>query len=166
MWNIIKWYQTVLFCLFLACSKPTDDGGVTVTRPPEQLFGPRWASANCTEPDTISTWSRDLGADFILYHTAGLRSMALSGSVSSLNQEYCGIGELGHLIPSNLGDDIEGVGYASVITFNNWRIAMYHPTQAYPDNWIMYNPVLNYWERYDLGHDENGPITLHSKRQL
>ena len=76
--------------------------------------------------------------------------MALSGSVSKLNKEYCDHGKRGGAIPRNLGDDIQNVGYASVLNLNDWLIAMYHPTSRYPDNWIMYRLDDGYWERWDL----------------
>ena len=103
----------------------------------------------CEKPSTRSNTTWDLDG-FLLYHTSGLRTMALRGSVGSLNDEYCEHGIEGGTIPSGLGDDIEGVGYASRLELNGWLIAMYHPTSVYPDNWIMYRIDDGYWERWDL----------------
>lgn len=159
----MKPYVGIIAILLIACSRATTEDPV-ITRPAAELFAAQWTRLDCPSPlELLSPWEKDLGAGFTLYHTPGLHQMALTGSVVRLNEEYCGIGELGKVIPPNLGDDFESVGYAPVVTFNNWRIAMYHPTPAYPDNWILYNPILNYWERWDLGYDEKSEIFLVAK---
>ncbi len=164
----------MLFCLLtVQCSKEEiveipvkvcqDSSGVIIDCP-EKDWLTRFKLLSCDKPDTRTSWTRELDG-FVLYHTDGLRQMALSGSVSQMNKEYCDAGILGESIPSGLGDDIEGVGYASKITLNGWVIAMYHPTSLHPDNWIMYRQDDGYWERWDLGHNELvGGIHLVTKK--
>ena len=152
----------------MSCTK--EETPVPAISPLEELADKDWLQRfellNCAEPDTRSdkTWDLD---GFILYHTDGLRQMALSGSVSALNKEYCDAGTRGGIIPGGLGDDFEDVGYASVLELNGWLIAMYHPTELYPDNWIMYRKSDGYWERWDLGNNEintDGPFVISTKQ--
>ena len=166
--------------LFLACSNPelsncvitledcsdlelrafarTDSGEEVATaececreagNPVEKNWLTQFKLLQCDRPNTISSWTSDLDG-FTLYHTRGLRDMALSGSVGRLDDEYCNAGLRNKRIPSGLGDDFERVGYASVLELNGYLIAMYHPTQLHPDNWIQYRIDDGSWERWDL----------------
>ena len=110
-------------------------------------------------------WTYNLG-NVIVSHTEAWETMALSGSVSGLLKEYPG-SKRGDRIPSGLGDNVTGLsheGYASVIEIDGWRIAMYHPNyRGYKDNWIQYRISDGYWERWDLGHDDDRCVRLIKK---
>lgn len=77
--------------------------------------------------DILSDWTFKIGDTFVLRHTEGLKSMALSGSHSRLNFELCGIGRPA-TIPAGLADDEEGDGYAGQMQYHDYILAMYHPT--------------------------------------
>ena len=115
------------------------------------------------QPEVLSDWTFQL-TTLTLYHTAGLERMALSGSHTLLQTEYCNIGISGVSIPTNnaLGDDTERAGYAPIRKYDGYTIAMYHPTSKYPDNWIIYHEPTGRWWRFDLGRGGNrssGSIT-------
>lgn len=103
------------------------------------------------QPEVLSNWTFQL-TTITLYHTAGLERMALTGNHDLLQQEYCNIGTPA-AIPGNnaLGDDFEGVGYATIRKYDGYTIAMYHQTNRYPDNWIIYHEETGRWQRFDLG---------------
>ena len=105
---------------------------------------------DCSNVATLSDWEYSIGDGLLLKHTAGLRSMALSGSVQLLNQEFCGAGGSSQRIPGGLDDDPEQDGYATQINIGNYVIAMYHPS-TYPDHFITYNYTNGDWVRWELG---------------
>ncbi len=129
-----------------------DSSGVIIDCP-EKDWLTQFKLLRCDKPDTRTSWTRELDG-FLLYHTDGLRQMALSGSIDKLDKEYCDAGLRGKRIPSGLGDDPHGQGYASVLELNGWLIAMYHFGNNDlwgQDHWIMYRIDDGYWERWDLG---------------
>ncbi len=105
----------------------------------------------CTEYYILSDWSFELGGGLTLLHTDGLESMALSGSHTLLNREFCNIGKSGR-IPTDLGDDIYDLGYAGQMIYGDYIVAMYHPTRAYPDHFITYNHKDGSWIHWKLGN--------------
>jgi hypothetical protein len=117
----------------------------------------RFELLDCPRYDQITntTWNLD---GFILFHTDGLRQMALSGSALRLNEEYCDFGLFGGNIPGGMGDDFENVGYGERLELNEWLIAKYTITEFYPDNWIMYRVSDGYWERWDLANSDPGEL--------
>ena len=86
-------------------------------------------------------------------YTAGLWTMAVTGNQSQLRRELRGA-KAGGSIPSGLGDDPENARYAARITVDGYIIAMYHPTSAAPDHFIVYQPGTRMWWRYDVGNSE------------
>ena len=120
-----------------------------------------WRITDGGGPSARSDWTFPL-TTITLHHTAGLERMALSGSHSLLQQEYGNIGTVA-TIPSGLGDDTENVGYAPIRKYDGYTIAMYHMTDNYPDNWIIYHEETGRWWRFDLGNGgtrSTGEITL------
>ena len=115
----------------------------------------RYKLLNCPTYDQITNTTWDLDG-FTLYHTDGLRQMALSGTVDRLNEEYCNFGLFDYSIPSGMGDDFQEVGYSERLNLNGWLIAKYTSTELYPDNWILYRVSDGYWERWDLAENEPG----------
>ena len=92
----------------------------------------------------------------MLFHTDGLRQIALSGIVDHLNEEYCTFGLYDDNIPGGMSDDFQGVGYSESLNLNGWLIAKYTSTELYTDNWILYSISDSYWERWDLAENEPG----------
>ena len=114
----------------------------------------RYKLLNCPTYDQITNTTWDLNG-FMLFHTDGLRQMALSGIVDRLNEEYCNFGLYDNNIPGGMGD-FQEVGYSESLNFNGWLIAKYTSTEPYPDNWIHYHISDGYWERWDLAENEPG----------
>ncbi len=85
-------------------------------------------------------------------YSDGLWTMAVTGSVTKLKREIGG--SSGGSIPSGLGDDTDGVGYASRLSVDGYIIAMYHPIPSAPDHFIVYHPDTGRWWRYDVGDNE------------
>ncbi len=136
----------------ISCSKEDTPVGETSTL--DQAT--RDVLANCDIPRSDSPWSRNLGNGITLRDTGGLMDMALFGRHDLLAKEFCeAVGVKSGSIPSNLGDDPYGQGYAPIRIYGEWLIAMYHPSGPVAnghDHWIMYRPSDGYWERWDLGH--------------
>ena len=87
----------------------------------------RYKLLNCPtyEQITNTTWYLN---GFILFHTDGLRQMALSGIVDRLNEEYCNFGLYDDNIPGGMGDDFQEVGYSESLNLNGWLIAKHTST--------------------------------------
>ena len=139
---ILAFIISVLLVIFAGCQKE-DMTTVFVTGN---------GVAKCrTELDILSDWVYKIGDTAVLRHTPGLETMALSGNVNPLDDEWCNIGTRTRRIPNNLDDDPEGDGYASQLVLFDYIIAMYHPT-TYPDHFITYNWKDGSWIRWDLGN--------------
>ena len=134
----------------------------------------------CDQPDFSGTTPWDYTDCFgksvdvegpIETYTQGLWTMAVTGNISTLQDEIGG--ELwSHRIPSGLGDDTENAGYASTHSYYllmatlPYELAMYHPTAAAPDHFIVYQPDTEKWWRYDVGNNEKRcGVLLVSKSQ-
>ena len=100
---------------------------------------------------TLSSWTFKIGDMMVLRHTAGLATMAITGDVTELNDEWCRTGERGVWIPKGLGDDIHEVGYAPQILLGDYVIAMYHPIREAPDHFITWNIIDGSWIHWKLG---------------
>ena len=87
----------------------------------------RFKLLNCPTYDQITNTTWELNG-FTLFHTDGLRQMALSGIVDRLNEEYCNFGLYDDNIPSGMGDDFQEVGYSERLNLNGWLIAKYTST--------------------------------------
>ncbi|MEK9613978.1 MAG: hypothetical protein VW080_08650 [Flavobacteriaceae bacterium] len=148
-----KFHLTVALLTFLACSQ--DNLGITSEEKEDKSWLARFKAINCPTYDQITNTTWILNG-FVLYHTDGLKQMALSGSTLRLNEEYCNFGLFGGTIPSGLGDDFQEVGYGERLNLNGWLIAKYTSTETHPDNWIMYRISDGYWERWDLAENEPG----------
>ena len=139
---MFRTYYTILFMLFLACSKdmPSPDIEIPVNKCVDD-------SPSCG----VSEWGEgfDLEDGQFLTNTEGLRQMALTGSHFILKQELNSTS--GGNIPSGLCDDMEKDGYAGRRTYGNWVVAMYHPT-TYPDHFITYNANTGCWIRWELNN--------------
>ena len=144
----------VICILFqIACNK--DLITKNIERQDDQSWLARYKLLDCPTYDQITNTTWDLNG-FILFHTDGLRQMALSGTVERLNEEYCNFGLYDYNIPSGMGDDFQEVGYLERLNLNGWLIAKYTSTELYPDNWILYRVSDGYWERWDLAENEPG----------
>ena len=132
-------YYTILFMLFLACSKDA-------VAPPCKNVG------DCQEQrDETGEWSFDLGDGQYLVNSPGLTEMALTGSHRLLGQELNGT--TGRRIPNGLNDTYEDnphEGYASQRVYGNYIVAMYHPRRWAPDHFITFNWKSGDWIRWDL----------------
>ena len=147
----------LLAILTIGCSK--DDMDLDTTPVAIGTFIERLEDTKCVKPITTGDTTWDL-SKFTLYHTEGLRVMAITGDTQLLSEEYCNVGmrDKGVIPELNSTDTIGNLpheGYASIISLNGWLIAMYHPVHNnLRDNWIMYNERDGSWERWDLGDEE------------
>ena len=142
----------IIFLLFVGCTKP--EINETITVPATSTKG------ECNPVLEIhSDWTLNLGVkDVVLRHTEGLITMALSGNITRLNQEFCGLGDSEKRIPLNLGDDVYNVGYAPQLRLGDYVIAMYHPIREAPDHFITYNWKTGDWVHWNLdGGVDNMP---------
>ena len=138
--------------LLFSCQKPEINEIITV---------PATSTKGECNPvlEIHSDWTLNLGVkDVVLRHTEGLITMALSGNITRLNQEFCGLGDSDKRIPPNLGDDVYGVGYAPQLRLGDYVIAMYHPISEAPDHFITYNWKTGDWVHWNLdGGKDNMP---------
>ena len=145
-----KTYYTILFMLFLACSK---DAMLPPGKEPIQNN-----DIVCEEFNEISDFiwdDMDLGGGnkIIMRHTSAVRRMARSGNPNDLRKQLCNYKwkptsflKTGHL------SDINRIGFAPQTEFEGrWIIAMYHPNN-YPDHFIIYDKTTKDWVRWE----ENG----------
>ena len=130
--------------LFLSCQKPEINEVVTVPATNNK--------AECSPVLSIhSDWILNLGIKGLeLRHTDGLITMAESGNITKLNQEFCGLGGSDKRIPFGLGDDYYDVGYAPQLVLGHYIIAMYHPIGIAPDHFITYNWKTGDWVHWNL----------------
>ena len=151
---MFRTYYTILFMLFLACSK--DDAELPPGKDP--------ISSECMDDSptcVVTEWGEgfDLGDGQFLTNTPGLRTMALSGSHRDLRLEVNGTN--GGNVPNDICDDPEKDGLASRRTYGNWVVAMYHPT-TYPDHFITYNANTGCWIRWELNN--GNPLIFRQSR--
>ena len=140
-----------------SCSKPRDE----IISPTPGITG---SINNDWSKETCYGNNIDIAGPIDTY-THGLWTMAVTGSISSLQSETGGSSTSGQIPTGNqLGDDPEGAGYASQMLLGGYVYAMYHPTGAAPDHFIVYHIDTGDWWRYDLGNNEKRcTVTLISR---
>lgn len=97
------------------------------------------------------------------FDTEALRTLAYSGGTVQLREElrcmydteYVNLLELPQSATSDPHpSDTENVGFAGELRIEDWVFSMYHPTQDYPDNFIVININTQEWFRYDHSREE------------
>ena len=151
---IVIFILASILMFFIGCSKeqsfPDPMGPPAVTVPLEDPLISPFTGTPCTpylNIPTINDWTFKIGDTLVLRNTQGLRTMAYTGSHQTLSDELCNIDTAGS-IPAGLADDPEGDGYAGQRRYENYIIAMYHPS-TYPDHFITYNVNDGSWVRWD-----------------
>ena len=131
----------------VSCSKPTmDDNGSFPRTSGESSAWNKGAECYNTSIDIAGP---------IDTYTYGLWNMSVNGGTGDLQGETGGSSTSGQIPTGNqLGDDPEGAGYASQMLLGGYVYAMYHPTGAAPDHFIVYHVDSGDWWRYDIGHNE------------
>ena len=153
-WKTI--YYTILFTLFLACSKNEIPNCKLSGTDCQELENREFIVVETGEMVDVSEcqceeWSFDLGDGQYLVNSPGLTEMALTGSHRLLGQELNGT--TGRRIPNGLNDTYEDnphEGYATQRVYGNYIVAMYHPRSWAPDHFITYNWKSGAWIRWDL----------------
>lgn len=125
-------------------------------------------SNECNKLTKLTNWHFETKTGK-LWHTAGLETMALSGSISGLLAEYCDVSNAkpGESLQSQYGkdhpSDHERVTFASTFEYDGYWGAMYHPTSKYPDNFLMVDIDSGNWYRYDLSYIQEGTIVVQGR---